>query len=167
LHEFGKIVNTDKKGQIEEILSIYHEILPPEEYKKVKKVAQKAINSLNKAVHDEGFEYVDKVRDLAVGSALTDVAFGMGLPVTATSFAVCQADTKEKKRSVVLKYGIPLLVGVATSTLSTIKLVSGGKALMLGAFTSTLTNEICERVDKKLNKSNSKTQNSQNQIQKS
>ncbi|MCM1265526.1 MAG: hypothetical protein NC200_04930 [Candidatus Gastranaerophilales bacterium] len=150
LRRFGKVVNTDKKGYIEDILSTYREILPEAEYLKVKNAAQKAIDSINKAVHREGFEYVDKLRDLATGSALTDVAIGMGVPVAATAVAVSAADTKEKKQSVVLKYGLPLLVGIATTTVSTIKLISGGKSLMLGALTSTLTNEVCERIDEKL-----------------
>lgn len=157
LRQYGKVVNTDKKGYIEEILSYYKEVLPPAEYAKVKKSAQKTVDSLNKAVHNEGFEYVDKLRDLATGSALTDVAIGMGVPVIATGAAVSVADTKEKKQSVVLKYGIPLLVGIATTTISTVKLISGGKSLMLGALTSTIANEICERIDKKLKSNNSKS----------
>lgn len=157
LRRFGKAVNTEQKGCIEEILTIYKDILPEAEYLKVKKAAQKAIDSLNSSVHKEGFEYVDKLRDLATGSALTDVAIGMGVPIAATSIAVSAADTKEKKQSVVLKYGIPLLVGVATTTISTVRLISGGKSLLLGTLTSTLTNEICERIDKKLKNNRQKT----------
>ena len=43
------------------------------------------------------------MRDLSVGSALTDVAIGMGLPLLTTGIAVSAADTKEKKRSVILE----------------------------------------------------------------
>lgn len=161
LRNFGKIINTDKKGDIEEILTIYRQILPPKEYEKVKKVALKTIKDLNKAVHNEGFEYVDKVRDLATGSALTDVAIGTAVPVISTGIAISTAKTKEKKRSVGLKYGVPLLVGIATTMISTVKLVSGGKSLMLGAFTGAAANEICEHIDNYLKKK-SKPDNQQN-----
>lgn len=152
IRQYGKIINTDKKGNIEEILTIYRDILPPEEYAKIKKIANKASNSLNRAVHNEGCEYLDKVRDLATGSALTDVAFGMGVPIATTGVALSIADSKEKKRSVALKYGIPLLVGMGVSTLGTVKLISGGKSLALGSISSIIANDLCERLDNTLKK---------------
>lgn len=147
LNKFANTVNSDKKGAIEELLTAYKHLLPESEYIELKKTAQKAIKSLNKAVHSEGFEYTDKVRDLSVGSALTDVAIGTAIPVGATCIAVSAADTKEKKRSVILKYAIPLLAGITTMTMCTVKLISGGKALILGSLSGTLINEICERID--------------------
>ena len=147
IQNFEKVLNSDKKGAIEEMLTLFKEYLPQEEYLKLKKSAQKAINSLNKAVHTEGFEYVDKVRDLSIGSALTDVAIGMAMPLGTTTAAMATAKTKEKKRSVVLKYGLPLIAGVATSTLCTIKLISGGRALLLGSAVTVIGNEIFERID--------------------
>lgn len=156
LRQFGKILNTDKKGLIEEQLSIYRKLLPEEEYKNIKKVAEKAIKSLNDAVYREGFEYTDKARDLAVGSALTDVAIGMALPIGTTSVAMASADTKQKKRSVGLKYGLPLLAGITTSTVCTMRLIAGGKALMLGAAVSILGNELFERLDNYLIKRDEK-----------
>ncbi len=149
-------LNNDKKGEVEEILTVYRELLPREEYEKIKKVVQKSNKSLNKAVRREGFEYVDKVRDLSIGSALTDVAIGMALPIFSTGIAVSAADTKEKKRSVILKYGIPLLTGMATATTCTIRLISGGNALILGGLVSILSNEICERIDNHLLSKSSK-----------
>ena len=147
LKEFSNIINSDKKGAIEQILTEYKKYLPEEEYKKIKQIADRASASLNNAVHKEGFEYVDKLRDLSIGSALTDVAIGMGVPVVSTSIAMSKAETKEKKRSVALKYGVPLVLGVATSTLCTIQLISGGKALLFGSAVTFIGNEICERLD--------------------
>ena len=147
LRKFGKVINTDKKGAVEEMLTIYKSILPPEEYAKLQAVAGKSVKSLNKAVYREGFEFTDKVRDLSVGSALTDVAIGTAVPVVTTSVAITSAKTKEKKRSVALKYGLPLLAGIATTTISTVKLISGGKALILGGLVSLVGNELCERLD--------------------
>ena len=157
--ELQSIIKNDKKGAIEELLTTYKSILPESEYIKLKKAAIKTSKSLNKAVHKEGSEYVDKARDLAVGSALTDVAIGMGLPLATTTVAISVADTKQKKRSVVLKYGIPLLLGVGTSTLCTIALISGGYALMLGSAVSLIGNEVLERVDNYLIKQDNKKAN--------
>lgn len=151
----GKILNTDKKGLIEEALTTYKSILPPEEYQKLKAAAQKAIDRINKSTIQEGSEYVDKVRDLTDGSALTDVALSMALPLASTSIAISAADTKEKKQSVALKYGIPIITGALTATIATIKLVAGGKSLALGLASTFITNQICDRVDKKLKQKSS------------
>ena len=107
----------------------------------------------------EGCEYVDKVRDLASGSALTDVAFGLALPLGSTAIAVSATKTKEKKQSVALKYGIPILTGAMTSMIATVKLVSGGKALGLGLLSTFLTNKVCEKVDAKLKEKNAQKTN--------
>ena len=80
----------------------------------------------------------------------------MALPIFSTGIAVSAADTKEKKRSVILKYGIPLLTGMATATTCTIRLISGGNALILGGLVSILSNEICERIDNHLLSKSSK-----------
>ena len=150
LNEFREILNSDKKGEIEILLSKFKQLLPREEYLKLKASADKAVKSLNKAVYQEGFDYTDKIRDLSVGSALTDVAIGMGLPVATTGIAISTAKTKEKKRSVALKYGIPLIAGLTTTTICAFKLISGGKSLILGGAVSIIGNELCERLDKYL-----------------
>lgn len=159
LGEIGKIVNTDKKGLIEESLSIYKEILPPDKYNELKSLAKTTTEKINNATVKEGSEYVDKVRDLASGSALTDVSFGLALPLGSTAIAVSATKTKEKKRSVALKYGIPVLTGVMTSMIATVKLVSGGKALGLGLTSTFVTNQICKRIDNKLKEKNAQKTN--------
>ena len=147
LKNIEETINTDKKGLIEELLTQYRQILPPEEYAKLKQAADKTVKSINNAVYKEGFDYTDKARDLAVGSALTDVAIGMAVPVISTGIAMTSADTKEKRRSVALKYGLPLLAGIATTTLCTVRLISGGKSLLLGGAVSVLGNAIFEKLD--------------------
>lgn len=150
LQKISETVNGDKKGEIEEMLTIYKAILPPEKYAELKKVAEKATKSLKTAIKREGVEYIDKVRDLSVGSALTDVGIGMAVPVISTGIAMSAADTKQKKRSVLLRYGLPLIAGIATTTTCTLKLISGGYALILGGIVSLVGNELFERLDKKL-----------------
>lgn len=153
--EIGSVINTDKKGLIEEVLTTYKELLPANEYAKLKASAQKATDRINNAVLKEGDEYVDKVRDLTDGSALTDVALSMALPLASTSIAISAADTKEKKQSVALKYGIPIVTGALTATIATVKLVAGGKSLALGLLSTFITNQICGTIDKKLKEKSS------------
>ena len=71
------IVEIDKKGDVEELLTIYQHLLPKEEFKMLSKAAKKSTTALNDAVLTEADKLVDKVRDLKSGSALTDV--GMSL----------------------------------------------------------------------------------------
>lgn len=155
LDKIGKVINNDKKGLIEELLTIYKGLLPPDEYNKLKIAAQKTIKNINKATKKEGEEYIDKVRDLTDGAALTDIAFSMALPIATTAIAVSTAKTKEKKQSVTLKYGIPIISGAITSMIATVKLVTGGKALALGLLSTLATNQICGRIDKHLKSTSS------------
>ena len=88
----------------------------------------------------------------------------MALPLVSTSIAVSAADTKEKKQSVALKYGIPIISGAITSTIATVKLVSGGKSLALGLISTLITNQICERIDEKLKQKSQKNSNPNSNI---
>ena len=63
LHSFSQVVNSDKKGAIEEMLTVYKNILPPHEYAQIKKLADKASNSLNKRFYslDDFFQESPKI----------------------------------------------------------------------------------------------------------
>lgn len=159
------IISTDKKGELEELLEIYRHILPKEQFKEVVHAAQKTRVSLNDAVYTETEKFVDKMRDLKSGSALTDVATTLLLPLGTTAIGMSMADTKEKKRSVALNLGAPLLVGVGTATWATIAMYSTGPSMILGLVTSTLANQVCSRIDKYLKKKDAEKLIAQNQIQ--
>lgn len=156
LNEIKYIMESDKNGKVEELLEIYSHILPKEEFNTLKKVAQKSTSSLKDAVYTESEKFVDKMRDLKVGSALTDIGTGILLPMGTTAAAISMADTKEKKRSVGLNFGIPLLTGLLVSTWGTIAMYSAGPSLVLGLTTSTITNRVCSALDKHLKEKDAK-----------
>ncbi len=146
------IISTDKKGKVEELLDIYKHLLSKEDYAALKKSVEKSRVAINNAVDTESDKFVDKMRDLKAGSALSDVGIGLLFPLGSTAVAISMADTKEKKRSVGLNLGIPLLVGLATSMVGTVAMLAAGPSMALGLVTSTITNQICSRVDDRLKK---------------
>lgn len=146
------IISTDKKGKVEELLDIYKHLLSKEDYAALKKSVEKSRVAINNAVDTESDKFVDKMRDLKSGSALSDVGIGLLFPLGSTAVAMSMADTKEKKRSVGLNLGIPLLVGLATSMVGTVAMLAAGPSMALGLITSTITNQICSRIDDRLKK---------------
>ena len=146
------IISTDKKGKVEELLDIYKHLLSKEDYAALKKSVEKSRVAINNAVDTESDKFVDKMRDLKSGSALSDVGIGLLFPLGSTAVAMSMADTKEKKRSVGLNLGIPLLVGLATSMVGTVAMLAAGPSMALGLVTSTITNQICSRIDDRLKK---------------
>ena len=146
------IVESDKKGELEEVLEIYKHILPENQYIDLKRTSKKMREALNNAAETESDKFVDKMRDLKSGSAISDVGFGLLFPLGSTAVAMSMADTKEKKRSVGLNFGIPLFVGLATSMWGTIAMLAAGPSMALGLVTSTITNQICSRIDNLLKK---------------
>jgi len=152
LARFNRIIKRDKKGEVEDLLDIYDALLPKEQMIKVKKSADNMTKILKNATDVESDNFVDKIRDLRTGAAITDVSVGLLVPVISTGIAMSTADTKEKRRSVLLNYGVPLLTGVATSMMCTLKLIAGGGALVAGVASGAIVNEICGRLDNHLKK---------------
>ena len=146
------IISSDKQGELEEVMNIYKHILPEGKYSELKKSSKRMREALNNATDTEADKFVDKMRDLKSGSAISDVGFGLLFPLGSTAVAMSMADTKEKKRSVGLNFGIPLFVGLATSMWGTIAMLAAGPSMALGLVTSTITNQICSRIDNSLKK---------------
>ena len=98
------------------------------------KYVENAVGSFDKALKTETVDFFDKVRDLVLGSAPTDVlsllasggmiAYGLG-----------DAHDKDERISVMLTAGIPILGSIGTTIICTTKLISGGISLALGAIT--------------------------------
>ncbi len=140
LEQFGRIINKNKKGELQEILTIYKHIAP-EEYTRIKKQTYKSINSLDKSINMETDKLFDKLRDLKIGSAPTD-ALGVFASLGAIIWGLTKAENKDEKISVSLKYGIPALGAVLTSLYCTVALVSGGQALLFGMISGLAINKL-------------------------
>ena len=144
--EVENIISKSSKGELQEILTAYKKLLPRNEYLKLKSEVQSAIKSLDKSIEKETVEYVDKARDLRLGSAPTDVMSIIGA-VGAVGYYLTKADNKDDRYSVSLKYGIPAIGAIATSLYCTARLVAGGKAMALGLLSGWLMNKIGTSAD--------------------
>lgn len=146
IHEVEDIISQTDKGELQEILTIYKRLLPRKEYLRLRSQAESAVKSLDKAIDIETNQYVDKARDLRLGSAPTDVLAILGT-VGTVGYFLNKSDNKDEKYSVAIKYGIPAIGAIATSLYCTARLVAGGKALLFGLVSGWLMNKAGVLVD--------------------
>lgn len=132
---------------IKDMLSIYYRIAPLELSKSKGEIALKnAVKSFDKSVNLEIVEFFDKVRDLRLGSAPTDVLTVI-LSFLVLTFGLGYTKDKDERNSMMLTSGIPIIGAIATSLISTTKLVSGGKSLFLGFVSGIILNKIGKIAD--------------------
>jgi len=141
------------KTEINEILKVYKTTLPEKEFLKMEKQANKSIGSINRSVDIETDKLFDKLRDLEIGSAPTEV-LGVLTSMGVIGYGLTKADNKDERTSVALKYGIPALGAIVTSVYCTVGLVSGGASLVLGLVSGLVINKIGEAIDKSRKKYN-------------
>ena len=141
------VISNGQKGELQEILTLYKQILPRKDYLKLRAKVQSAIKSLDNSIEVETVKYFDKVRDLKLGSAPTDVLSIIG-GVGTVSWFLGKSKDKDEKISASLKYGIPAIGAIATSLYSTAKLVSGGKSLLLGLLSGWVMSKAGDYIDK-------------------
>ena len=141
------LLDENATGELQDMLSIYYKIAPFKLDKSGGLIAvKKAVKSFDKSVELEGVEFFDKIRDLRLGSAPTDI-LTLVFSFLALSFGFGYAKDKDKKVSVVLKSGIPIVGGIATTIYTTTKLVSGGKSLALGFLSGIILNQLGKIAD--------------------
>ncbi|MCI1273319.1 MAG: hypothetical protein LKG27_02655 [Clostridiaceae bacterium] len=147
LGDTSALLEDTKKGEIQEILTIYKEILPRKDYIKMRNKICSFNKSLHKSINLECAQFFDKMRDLAMGSApleVSDILFG----VVPLSYFLIRAKDNDKRKSISLKYGIPALTSLGTIVYCTTSLLSGGKAMAFGIITGYLTHKIGKFADK-------------------
>lgn len=144
-------VINNPKGEIQEILTIYKQLLPREKYLALKRETYRAVNSLNKSVDFEIDKLFDKLRDLEIGSAPAD-ALGVMSSAGIVGVGLLGADNHDDRVSVALKYGIPAVGAVATSLYCTLGLVSGGASLIIGTLSGLVINKIGTTLDNYIKK---------------
>ncbi len=135
-----EILASKQKGTLDEMLEIYEKLLPEKEFNIVQKHIRETVKSLDNSINKESVEYFDKLRDLKLGSAPTDIltillGFGsLGVGLVSTS-------DKDTQASVALKYGIPAIGGMLTSMVVTSMLVAGLKSHFVGLVSGLLLNK--------------------------
>ncbi|MBR2068803.1 MAG: hypothetical protein IJ877_03480 [Candidatus Gastranaerophilales bacterium] len=107
---------------------------------------------------------VAKARDICIGSAPTDLLTQL-ISIGSLSAVVATSDTKEEKRSVIINLGIPLITALTTTTIATVKAISGAPALafalILGQVASITARTISNAYIKHQEKKTEKLQNEQ------
>ncbi len=142
-----KTLLSKQDASLSEVLELYRQVLPQKEYARLVSKVKNAMKKLDKAANMEGDRFFDKLRDLTLGSAPTDVisilsslvGVGVGLSV---------ADNKEERVSATLKYGIPIVGSVATSVAMTVSLVSGIWSMLVGTASGIVMNRVGKGIDK-------------------
>jgi len=141
--QIDKQINDNRRtGLLQEMLEMYYRIAPYELEKSGALLSlKKAVNLFDKSVELESKEFFDKVRDLRLGSAPTDVLTIL-LSFVTLSIGLGHAQDSDKRTSIMLKSGIPVAGGIATAMYSAAKLVSGGKSIALGFLSGIILNQL-------------------------
>lgn len=148
--DISLVLGGKQKGKLQETLNYLKAILPKEEYKNIKSQINSTSEKLTKVTSAEGDLYFDKLRDITLGSAFSDIVFGMLTPLGTMGLLLAMDDSKEERLSTTLKLGIPLVGGIATSTAFLFLLASGGKALILSSLIGLGLNRIGTYADNKI-----------------
>ena len=137
---------SDLYSSIEQVMSEYKKVLSENEYKKLESTVSVLKKSLEKSIENETVNYIDKARDLKLGSAPTDVLSILG-SVGAVGWYLGKSDNKDEKISASLKYGIPAVGAIATSLICTARLIAGTKSMAIGLVSGWLMSKIGAQVD--------------------
>ena len=135
------LIETSKNGKIEDILDIYKAILPDNEFNQIKKSYDKTLKALDKSIKLETEEFVNKLRDLTMGSAPTDILTNL-VGLGTLLYYLGKSDDKEQKMGIALKYGFPALTLIGMGLYGNAKLFAGSKALVFGIISSAIVNRI-------------------------
>lgn len=135
-----KILNNDKKGELQEALTIVHSLTDEKNYKKFKKSVDKFSKELDNSIQSEGKSQFEKFAEYEVGSHTTDVLFGFIMPAGFAAYLIGKQKTKEERIETTLKQGVPIIGGLGMVFYGTSRMFSGAKNLLIGFGTTILLN---------------------------
>ena len=138
-----------KEGKVENILKIYKKLLPADEYDVIARAYKRGVRSLDKSIKVETEDFMSKLRDLALGSAPTDILTILA-SLGVLGYQLGKSKDNDQRQSIALKYGFPAIAGIGVSLYCNAKLFAGSKSLAVGAISTWVLNRIGEWGDKKL-----------------
>ncbi len=151
LENMTKTLTDYKQGKVQDILEIYKNLLPEKEYKVVERYYTQGVKSLDKSIKIETEDFVNKLRDLTMGSAPTDM-LSMITSIGTLGYYLGKADDNDKRTSIALKYGIPALAAVGVPLYCNAKLFNGSKSLIITSIATFVVNRIGTYADNKVKK---------------
>lgn len=123
------LLSRHDSGELQQMIDIYKTI-SAYNVAPLEKQVQKAINSFDKSLNLETVEFFNKVRDLRMGSAPTDV-----LSIVASGgmigYGLAKAHNSDERWEVTLTSGIPIIGTIGTALYCTAQLVSGSKGMLI------------------------------------
>ena len=151
----------DAKNQINKLDKQILELLESscgEEYllkhsQNIAKSRSDAARALNNAIRTEANDLFDKMRDVKIGSAPTDI-LSMASTAGLMGVYLAQAEDKDQRVEVALTTGVPLGLGMIATTFATMKMYAGIKSLAFGAITTFIANTIGKVINKQYQKAN-------------
>ncbi len=170
------ILNSDKKGALQEVVTLMNALSKKEIKTKDGQVLKSAVDSkiasamdkkshditvqINKATNMESEDLFDKFAEFEVGSAPSDV-IGLMIPVAAGAYAISKADDKDERVSTTLTTGIPIVGTIGTMIYGTTKMLAGPKNLIMSTVVGLGLNfvgNICDKLYKQYQEKRSFTQ---------
>lgn len=136
-------IDFSKKGIAQEAMSLIDKKSP--EYKLAKEYLAKMNSKLNLAIENEMNSY-EKLAELRVGSAPTDILGILGPSAIGTLMVVNSKD-KNERISKTLTQGIPILGSIGVAYYGTTRGWTGAKNLILGLLTGWVLNVIGGKTD--------------------
>jgi hypothetical protein len=130
------------KQSCTQIMQQLKAVTNPTDHKKLEAFEKR----LQKTLKLEADSYFNKVRDLRVGAAPTDVTSVLTTTAGA-GWAMLQCEDKDTRISVALKYGIPIIGASIASPLIAAGLISGFNATLAGIASGFVFNRIGAQVD--------------------
>lgn len=141
------VIDEEAPGDIQKMIDIYKRIAPFELSKSgALDSVKKAVKMFDKSIKLESKEFFDKLRDLEIGSAPTDILTILFSSALITHALVKAKDPSEKK-SIMLKSGIPIAGAILTTMISATKLISGSKSIALGIVSGIILNRLGSLAD--------------------
>ena len=86
-------------------------------------------------------EFVNKLRDLTMGSAPTDILTNL-VGVGTLGYYLAKSDDNQQRMGIALKYGFPALTLIGVGLYGNAKLFAGSKSLIFGIVSSFIVNRI-------------------------
>ena len=139
--------NPAQKGLYNEIGDIISRRLNSEDKKYLEEIIKKSEKTIKTASNKEYVEYFDKIRDLKLGSAPTDIVTA-AIFLSLSGAAIASADDKKRRMSRLVTGVIPAVSGVGVSLGMAAGLVSGAKSLVYGLLATLVLNRIGIFIDK-------------------